>query len=73
MWIKFPLMHLDLKKIKRKMLGKANFGFCQTLALEKLLELFSNPTEEITTHFFSPLYRICICSHTWSQEATETF
>jgi hypothetical protein len=56
------------------MLGKANFGFWQTQALEKLLEMFNNPTEENTAHFLSPFYRICICSHTWSQEkATETF
>lgn len=56
------------------MLGKANFGFWQTQALEKLLEMFNIPTEENTAHFLSPFYRICICSHTWSQEkATETF
>lgn len=69
-WIKFPLIHLDLK-IKRKMLGKANFDFCQAQALEKLLEMFNNPTEENLAHFLSPFYRIWICSHTRSPRSPQ--
>ena len=74
-WIKFPLMHMEWK-IKGKMLGKGNFGFCQLPRFgKKSLEMFSDPTQANVAHcplaFIKSLFEMF--THTVSQKPTETF